>query len=377
MISRREFLLFSTSAAAAAYFGRITDAFPRPSKGVIAGAIRWDAWYKRADASMFAQASLAPKKYHFRAPAHCSETPEETITCIGSQAAMDSEIRAAANGGITYWAFGWYPPGSSFRTAWNLYQSSGNRTLVNWCGILGLDVLGPMASNGDASQNSVQEWIEYMQQPHYQKVTMGSAQNRPLLYVLWDRPNLQKHFHNDPFNVQVALHRIHAMADKAGISRPYIVILDGTEGSQFALQIGADAISRYVPEFKKERHGTYADLAMETEEYWNRLKQTGIPMVPIALVGWDTRPRQEHPVPWEPWAKPNPNPLEYFALPTPQELASHFQAAVDFIGNNPSACQSKLLLIYSWDECDEGGGLIPTLGDPAGSYLQAIAPILS
>jgi len=377
MISRRELLLLSASTAAAVYLGRITDAFAGASNRIIAGAIRWDAWYNRADASVFAQNSLAPKKYHFRAPAHCSETSETTVTCVGSQAAMDNEIRAAASGGIAYWAFDWYSPGSSLRTAWNLYQSSGNRNLVNWCGILGLDVLGPMVSNDEAWQKSVQEWIEYMQQPHYQKVTVGSTENRPLLYILWDQPNLQKHFKNDPSNVQSALHRIHALADKAGISRPYIVILDGTEGAQFALHIGADAISRYVPEFKKERHGPYTDLAMETQEYWNRLKQTGIPMVPIAMVGWDTRPRQEHPVPWEHWAKPNSNPQEYFVLPTPQELAAHTQAAVDFIRNNPSACQSKLLLIYAWDECDEGGGLIPTLGDPSGSYLQAIASILS
>jgi hypothetical protein len=53
------------------------------------------------------------------------------------------------------------------------------------------------------------------------------------------------------------------------------------------------------------------------------------------------------------------------------------RAAVDFILDHPKSCPANALLIYSWNECDEGGGLIPTRGDPKGSYLDAIAPIIS
>jgi hypothetical protein len=35
-----------------------------------------------------------------------------------------------------------------------------------------------------------------------------------------------------------------------------------------------------------------------------------------------------------------------------------------------------VLLIYSWDECDEGGCLMPTHGDPTGRHLSAIASII-
>ena len=41
----------------------------------------------------------------------------------------------------------------------------------------------------------------------------------------------------------------------------------------------------------------------------------------------------------------------------------------------PATCPSKVFLIYSWDECDEGGGLIPTLGDPAGMVVSHKAHI--
>jgi hypothetical protein len=57
--------------------------------------------------------------------------------------------------------------------------------------------------------------------------------------------------------------------------------------------------------------------------------------------------------------------------------AEHLRAAVEFIDSHDLACPSKVLLIYSWNECEEGGALVPSLGDPQGSYLTAIAPVIS
>jgi hypothetical protein len=290
-------------------------------------------------------------------------------------AEMDKEIRAAVDGGLRYWAFDWYGPESSLRVAWNLYQQSSLRSLINWCGIVGLSSLGSVPFASDKWQANMLEWAEYMRQPVYQKLNVGER-NRPLLYILWDPNELKWYFNDNLGNVRKGLDYLRQLLVDRGLGAPYVVVLDATAGAAIAKEIGADAISNYISGFRKEVVGPYRDLDIQTQEFWRRLAETGVPIVPIAMVGWDTRARQERPVPWE-HGTPNPNPTQYYVLPTPVELASHMRAAVNFINTYPSECPSSALLIYSWDECDEGGGLVPTLGDPRGKYLKAIAPVIS
>jgi hypothetical protein len=288
---------------------------------------------------------------------------------------MDKEIQAAVSGGLRYWAFDWYAPDSSLRVAWTLYKRSQFRSLINWCGLVGLDALGSLPFSNNQWQSNMHDWAEEMQQSNYQKVSVGDT-NRPLLYILWDSNELKYHFDNDVGNVRKSICFLRDIVIGPTVGPPYIVLLIRTADAAMIRTVGADAISSYTSAFIDQEKGTYADLDKQTREFWNRMAGTGVPTVPIGMVGWDTRPRQERPVPWGN-GKPNPNPVDYYALATPKELAAHLRAAVEFIQTRPSACPSKTLLIYSWDECDEGGGLTPTLGDPEGSLLRAIAPIIS
>jgi hypothetical protein len=201
-------------------------------------------------------------------------------------------------------------------------------------------------------------------------------ENRPLLYIIWEPSQLKYYFANNLANVRKCIDYMRALLADIGLGAPYVVLFIATADAPTVRAIGADAISSYISGFKHEVKGPYVDLDIQTRDYWKKMADTGVPIIPIAMVGWDTRARQERPVPWIHKA-PNPEPTEYYALATPAELTTHLQAAVDFVHSHPSACPSKVLLIYSWDECDEGGGLIPTLGDPNGSYLSAIAPIIS
>jgi hypothetical protein len=359
------FIASCSSALSAYVLGEASGrSLAAASTGVIAGAIRWDAWYRRMDFSAHAQNNLGPERFHYRAPLHC-KINAESIDCAGSQDEMDAEITVAAAAGIKFWAFVWYPSDSSLRAAWNLYQNSRLRDRVNWCGIA--------ATDGLRSKDAVQQWADHMRAPNYQKIVVDGVGNRPLFYILWHQADIQNFFGGDLRNVAKTLSLLRERVVAAGLGPPYVVILNGVDGARVASEVAADAISNYISGFRKEPAATYSRLDEQTRSYWTKLLSTGAPIVPIAMVGWDTRPRHETPGPWYSAAA---HPDNYYALATPPELAEHIRAAVQFIQENPRACPSKVLLIYSWDECDEGGCLMPTHGDPTGSHLSAIAPII-
>ena len=338
---------------------------------VIAGAIRWDAWYRPTDYSAYAQNDLGPKKYQYRAPRHCKVVSDDAINCVGGQETLDAEIVIAAETGLDFWAFVWYGPNSSFRVAWNLYQSSRFKGQINWCGILSTDLFGPPPFGNGNWRETIREWAAYMAEPSYQKVGAQGIQSRPLLFVLWQSQDLTTFFDGKLTNFNLAVKYLNELVSTSGLGAPYIVLLAGVKGAEIAEQVGADAISNYISGFRSEISAPYASLDRQTRAYWSKLASTGAPIVPIAMVGWDTRARREHLGPWH-----HAEGLDrYYKLPTPQELAAHVKAGVDYISTHPATCPSKVFLIYSWDECDEGGGLIPTLGDPAGTYLSAIKPI--
>jgi len=291
---------------------------------------------------------------------------------------MADEIRAAARAGLKYWAFDWYTDDdSSLRVAWNLYRASPCRDLINWCGVIGLDAIGCVPFGSGKWRVAVAQWATYLREPGYQKVVINGVE-RPLLYLLWDENQLRWFFGNDVGNVKVCLQYLRMLLVEEGGEAPYVVLLDGLPGAEVTRAIGADAISNYISGFKGNGSGPfpYAELDKQTQKYWETLASSGCDMIPIAMVGWDNRPRQEKPVPWQP-AKPTPNPIRYFIAPTSKEFASHIASAVDFIDRSRIACPSKTLLIYSWNECDEGGGMMPTIANPDAPYLAAVASVIA
>ena len=63
----------------------------------------------------------------------------------------------------------------------------------------------------------------------------------------------------------------------------------------------------------------------------------------------------------------------------PSEQANETTRAVAFVKANPSACPANTIIVYAWNEHDEGGWLCPTWtpsGSPDTSRLDAIRSIL-
>lgn len=338
--------------------------------GTIPGAIRWDAWYGSngtdAQATVNAQVSqaLGPTVFQARSPWFGTPTSSFLMSINGNQqATMDAEINYAVGGGLKYWAYVMYDhqnPPSSLMNAWALHQSSSIKNLMNWCMILQLGKLSAasMAANQAA-------YVSYFQQANYQTVTI-SATVRPLLYILFDT--------TVTFDLATAITNLRAATVAAGLGTPYIVAMNGTPSTAagYVTTYGLDAISSYLGGTSGVQQ-TWATFEATVETFWATMAATAKPIVPICMVSRDQRPRLLHTATFES-NKPNVNMSVYATAPTSSELTAHLQAAVSYVVANPSACESKAIIIYSWDECDEFGGIIPSYNaaNPAAPVTTAL-----
>lgn len=348
---------------------------------VIAGAIRWDGWYATTRDAVYAQNSLGPQVYQYRAPWFCSALNAYQVSCNGNQANIDLEIQAAANAGLKFWAFDQYSPtgsDSEFINAWNLYQSSSKNNLINWTWMAVSDTL--FGSTGNFS-TQVAQYVTWFQQSNYQKVLT----NRPLLFMFFS--SVGSNWGGSTANFAAMITALRTATTSAGLGTPYIVICGGIPGTtNFMNAIGADAISAYFGLLPTPAQpNAFSALNTSNEGFWTSMLSQGVPMIPPVLNGGDTRPLKQNPPPWllSTYAPPYNGLLNYVTPATPAQIASQLQAAVTFVGANPTLNPTTAILIYSWTECSEGGGcMIPTVGDPpqAGpttNLLTAIGGVLN
>lgn len=385
VITRRK--LLSGAAALAAFSALGSPA--RAASGIIAGAIRFDAWYDTTSpVSVGSQNSLGPQIWQGRSPWFCQAANAYQVSCIGTQPLMDLEISYAAAAGLKYWAFLEWAVGDPLRTAWNLYQASASKNNINWCWISNLTSLG--FPGNFATQ--VANYTANMQQSNWQTVLSG----RPLWYIFWNSASFASRWGSSFANLAAMITSLRSSCASAGIGNPYIVVLDAASGTAAATEaagIGADASGFY----NWSNIGTYAQLSTSTQAAWvtyaAAAAAASVGYVPTIVSGWDSRPIYQNPPayygnPWNYQHLPTPNVgmLNFAADATSAQVASQASAAVTYItATNPTGCASKAALIYSWDECIEGGKtLIPTIGDPPvgappslNGLLTALAPIIT
>lgn len=364
--------------AAASSLPGMAEAAP---PAVIAGAIRWDSWYSNQGDALQGQNSLSPAQWNFRAPWFSTANPN-ILRSNGSQTNMDLEIQCAANAGLKYWAFDQFDPNGSdsmFLNAWNFYQASSKNNLINWCW-MGFGDPSYFGSTGNFS-TQVAQFVTWFQQSNYQKVLT----NRPLLYL--DFTAAPASFGGSVSNFNAMLSALASACTTAGLGVPYLVVCGGMPlNHNFAVQISADAISAYAAVVvNPAQPSPYSTLVSTAEGFWTQMASSGSNIVPCCIVGWDTRPRKQNP---PTYSLPTYVPaysglLNYFTPGSTSAIAAHVQDAVNYIGANPTIVPSAAILIYSWTECDEGGGcLIPTIGDPpqvgnTTNVLTAIGAVLN
>ncbi len=337
-----------------------TAAIAQPSRPLV-GAIRWDAW-SGGEVTRQVERTLGPARFHARLPWFAEVTGEDAVRIDGGrQEIMDREIGFAAAAGLDYWAFLLYPEANSMSESLRHYLRSGARGRVNFCLIL------HNAFGVDESQwpHERDRAVALLREPGYQTVLGG----RPLVYA---------------FQVTVRgvfpakrLAEFRRAAQAAGVD-PYCVFMGWNPGRDFKAMAtqGFDAVSAYAC---GSADATFAQLCQRVErDFWQNAATASVPYVPLVTTGWDKTPRKEHPVSWE-LDHDYHRQSVFPATATPAEIATHLERAMAFVQEHAAICPANTVIIYSWNEHDEGGWLVPTwtpAGVPDSSRLEAIGRVL-
>lgn len=334
----------------------------------LVGAIRWDAWHGDASTvGLMVEKTLAPSHWHCRLPFYGRVVGENTVEVRGNtQAIMDQEIDYAHAAGLDYWAFVVYPEENALSQGLKLYLTSEKKSLVRFC----LNLQGGWEAGGgmDAWPAKVARYIRYFKESTYQTVLNG----RPLVFLYSVDGLVGPGKFEDWAAARTAFDALRAAVIAAGIPTPYIVAQGWSPDTlkEQAATLGLDAIGAYASS-AGAKAGSYADLVRHTEHWWDTFKSVGMPVVPLVTAGWDMRPRVETPVPWVKGGDIE----QYYEAPKPTELATHLGHAISWCRENPAAAETQAILIYAWNEFDEGGWLCPTLEEGA-ARLDAISRVL-
>ncbi len=301
----------------------------------LVGAIRWDAWGTK-DIGPQVRATLSLQRFHFRLPFYAEIIGNDNILIPPySQEIVDYEIDLASDAGIDYWAFCWYPHtvDGGLDSARLLYQSSSKKNKIRWCPIL-------CVSKFDFETDGV-KLAEEMKEENFQKV----LDSRPLVYMFGG----DKAFADD----------LKKVCKKAGVKQPYIVYMGWGNVWDVAREMGADAVSCYANGMRDGK--LYTELAKAERDRWdNDLKTGKMPVVPTVTTGWDKRPRYYHPVSWE-FKDTNTYPQNYSYQATDSEIAMQLESAIKWSKKHEEESPVNSVIIYAWNENDEGGWIMPTL----------------
>jgi len=324
------------------------------------GAIRWDAWSGGGVTEQVEQ-TLSPEKHRFRLPWFATvDASGRAHIDASAEGIMEREIAFAKQAGLDYWAFLTYPEADAMSSALARYLRSPRRADLGFCLILHQTLSVP-AARWPAERDRT---LRLLKEPGYQQVA-----GRPLVYA-FDLPTGNE-------MVKQRFEELRRAAKATGLD-PYFVYMGWSpqgDHQKHAAE-GFAAVSAYAHPGTEPIFAKY--VAGFEQHAWANALATQTPYVPLVTTGWDKRPRQDHPVSWE----KNPGYAQQKTFPataTADELAAHLGRAIAFVRGNPSVCPANTIIVYAWNEHDEGGWLCPTWtpsGQPDTSRLDALRRIL-
>lgn len=291
------------------------------------GVIRWDAWVGNLNpVGLEVEKCLTPKKYHNRLPFYATIDKSGVQIRCDSKDIINKEIDYASKYGIDYFAFCWYPFNSGLDTARNLFLEI-EQSKINWCLIIGTNPF---------NEDDALWLINQFSKENYLKIN-----NRPVIYIFDINKNL--------------LRIVNYIRENCKDYNPYFVgmVWNKNQAELMNDLFKLDAITQYCTPGKK--NASYKEVNQLEISKWNEYRTINN-VVPWITTGWDKRPRYDSPVSWENCKNFD---VQYIQQPTPIELKSALINAYQFQKKN----ENELILLYAWNEFDEGGFIEPTLTD--------------
>ena len=317
----------------------------RNSKTAV-GAIRWDAWYAhdgKPESVIFqVERSLSPAKYHFRAPFYAQITDDGHVVIPDyTQEDFDREMEYAITAGIDYFAYVWY--NSGLRAARDFHTTSKYKDKIKLCAILDGNAIG--------KEYAREEIAVLLQEDYYMTV----LDDRPLMYYFGTGKNYDA--------IAEDIRYYLALCRQLKLPEPFTVLMGGRP--EESRKAGADALSRYA--VGGSGGASFASLVKTTEEIWENQKNSGLQSVLPVTTGWHNGTRWDNPVTW---TKPGAD--SWIEYATAEEIKAHLKDALRYLKQeeNKAATLANTLILYAWNEHDEGGWICPTLAvDANGNQL--------
>lgn len=337
------------------------------------GTIRWDAWVgERWSAGLEVERILsgipqsnpdaaAVTDYHFRVPWFGTILPDNKVLARYTDLqTVEREIRYAKAAGIDYWATVWYgdhnsTTGSLHR---NLWTKSLQRNSLQWCHVFDGNFRGAVGDWTTPKQKKLVSDIVAIdfKSDAYVKTNTG----RPVFYI-----------HDAQENWNVCVNMLYTECALQGVPEPFVIIgtfQTNTDNINHIVDAcRASGISSYVVAGKDNI--TYASNAEMERSRWSLWNSCNGVAIPTVTAGWDNRPRYYCGCPW--YANIEDLRNSWIQYPTPVELQKQVVDAIEFTQANSKATDFKSVLIYAWNEYDEGGFIAPTLfelQDKANNY---------
>jgi hypothetical protein len=304
------------------------------------GAIRWDGWVGKKGSwqiGPIVERTLGPERFHFRAPWFSTVISKDSISIDGTtQEIVDEEIAYARDAGIDYWAYVWYPDGVGLELARKLHQSSSHANDVKWCVIL-------QGFEANVSNDYGKTLVADFARENYQKVLGG----RPLVYL----------YEGDL--TRAGLDKLRTMTTDKNLKTPYVVVMNwgADAAADYCNRIGADAISSYAAIGRNNL--PFADvIPQESKINWEAFAVKKA-IVPWICTGWNPTPRMESPNPWSQYYSEATNCQDA----SPEDIKAFLLSGIEWTNSNRSKAAANTIIIYAWNEHDEGyGAICPTLG---------------
>lgn len=294
------------------------------------GAIRWDAYFsvenEKSNVSREVSKTLSPDIFHSHAPFFAKTVGrDKVIFGEATQEQFDKECELAVDAGIDYFAYCWYRNNDPMCYARRQHTQSIYRDKIKMCAIIGVSRL---------DEESIDELASTCKEDFYLKIF-----DRPVIYV-FGAMNLSREYIN--------FIREH-VSEKA--ENPYFIAMGGSNALHaYDLKTrGYNAITSYSC-FPNGEGWSYQELLEKADERNELLKNLTafIDYVPHITCGLDFRPRVMNPVSWM-------GGKNFAYTGTSEEIYLHAKKTLKKAKNVPA------VLIYAWNEHDEGGWCCPTL----------------